>query len=137
MASTPKRRRLRAALARRAEAEIGPGAAPLDYVEQWVASGGLITELAANLQAEMGESNRLTQIRTGARQCRGPDAGETRGAGSDVGARARSMLSGSIPERRPGDVVELPDLTAERNDVGGIVDDLDRGWPIQPADDGR
>jgi hypothetical protein len=56
VASTPKRRRLRAALARRAEAEIGPGAAPLDYVEQWVANGGVITELAANLQAEMGES---------------------------------------------------------------------------------
>ena len=56
MASTPKRRKLRAALTRRAEATIGPGATPLDYVEHWVANGGLITELAASLQEEMGES---------------------------------------------------------------------------------
>ena len=49
----------------------------------------------------------------------------------------RSTLSGSAPEGRPGDAVDPPDLTAERNDVGGIVDDLDRGRPIQPADDGR
>lgn len=56
MASTPKRRRLRATLARRAEANIGLGATPLDYVERWVANGGLITELAASLQSEMGES---------------------------------------------------------------------------------
>jgi hypothetical protein len=56
MASTPKRRRLRATLARRAEAAIAPGATPLDYVERWVANGGLITELAASLQTEMGES---------------------------------------------------------------------------------
>ena len=55
MASTPKRRRLRATLARRAEAAIGLGATPLDYVERWVANGGLITELAASLQSEMGE----------------------------------------------------------------------------------
>lgn len=56
MAATPKRRRLRAALTRRAEGTIGPGATPLDYVERWVANAGLITELAASLQREMGES---------------------------------------------------------------------------------
>jgi hypothetical protein len=56
MAATPKRRRLRAALTRRAEATIGLGATPLDYVERWVANRGLITELAASLQSEMGES---------------------------------------------------------------------------------
>jgi hypothetical protein len=56
MAATPKRRRLRAALTRRAEATIGLAATPLDYVERWVANRGLITELAASLQSEMGES---------------------------------------------------------------------------------
>ena len=56
MAATPKRRRLRATLARRAGTEIGPGATPLDYVEHWIASGGQVTELAASLQREMGES---------------------------------------------------------------------------------
>jgi len=56
MASTPKRRRLRAALARRAECQIGEGATPLDYIVTWVARGGLITELAASLRDEMGES---------------------------------------------------------------------------------
>jgi hypothetical protein len=56
MAATPKRRRLRATLARRAEAEIGPGATPLDYVERWISSGGQVSALAASLRLEMGES---------------------------------------------------------------------------------
>ena len=56
MAATPKRRRLRAVLARRAEATIGPGATPLEYVERWIVGGGLISELAASLQDEMRES---------------------------------------------------------------------------------
>jgi hypothetical protein len=56
MAATPKRRRLRATLARRAEADIGPGATPLEYVERWIANGGQVTQLAASLRDEMGES---------------------------------------------------------------------------------
>lgn len=56
MAATPKRRRMRAALSRRAEAEIGPGALALDYVVAWVARGGLIADLATSLADELGES---------------------------------------------------------------------------------
>ena len=56
MAATPKRRRLRAALTRRAEAAIGPGATPLDYVERWIVNGGQVAQVAASLQEEMGES---------------------------------------------------------------------------------
>jgi len=72
---------------RRAEATIGPGATPLDYVERWVARGGLITELAASLQQEMGESmsrgflsliiHRLgpdATPRIAAARCHGPNA---------------------------------------------------------------
>ena len=56
MAATPKRRRIRAALSRRAEVEIGPDALGLDYVVGWVAKGGLISDLAKSLADELGES---------------------------------------------------------------------------------
>ena len=56
MAAMPKRRRMRAALARRALSVIGPGAEPIDYLCAWVASGGQIAHLARSLAAELGES---------------------------------------------------------------------------------
>ena len=56
MAATPKRRRMRAALARRAVEQLGEGASPLDYVCYWLVSGGLIVTLAQSLREELGES---------------------------------------------------------------------------------
>lgn len=56
MAAMPKRRRIRAALLRRAEADLRQGATQLDYVLAWVSPGGLISELATSLQEEMSES---------------------------------------------------------------------------------
>jgi len=32
----------------------------------------------------------------------------------------RYTLSGSMPDGRPGDVVDPPDLTPERDEVGGV-----------------
>ena len=45
--------------------------------------------------------------------------------------------STSIAVGRSRDIVDLPDLAGERDDVGGVLDDLDRGRLVQPADDGR
>ena len=56
MAAAPKRRRLKAALLKRAETELGERAAILEYVEGWVAGGGMISTLASSLQQELGES---------------------------------------------------------------------------------
>lgn len=56
MGSTPKRKKLRAVLLQRARLEAGPEATEIDYVVQWVAGGGLLTEIAASLETEMGES---------------------------------------------------------------------------------
>jgi hypothetical protein len=56
MAAMPKRRRMRACLARRAINELGEGATPLDYVCAWLAGGGLISTLARSLQEELQES---------------------------------------------------------------------------------
>jgi hypothetical protein len=53
---TSKRRRLRAALLRRARVVIGTDASPLDYVERYVANRGRFSDLARSLQEEMGES---------------------------------------------------------------------------------
>jgi hypothetical protein len=55
MKPTSKRRRLRAALLRRAQAAIGANATALDYVEQYVANRGRFSDLAASLRLEMGE----------------------------------------------------------------------------------
>ena len=56
MAAMPKRRRMKAALLKRARAQISPDATALDYVCQWIASGGLVKGLAASLQEQLGES---------------------------------------------------------------------------------
>ena len=56
MKPTSKRRRLRAALLRRAQVAIGANATALDYVEQYVANRGRFSDLARSLQEEMGES---------------------------------------------------------------------------------
>ena len=38
---------------------------------------------------------------------------------------------------RSRDIGDPPDLAGERDYVGGVLDDLDRGRPVQAADDGR
>jgi len=66
-------------------------------------------------------------------------SGEARGAGEPRRSRPAPRYLGkcSVPEGRPGNVVNLPDLTSERDDVGSVLDDFDRGRPVQPADDSR
>jgi hypothetical protein len=56
VAAMPKRRHMKRALLKRAQAEIGPDATALDYVCDWIARGGLIKDLAASLQEQLGES---------------------------------------------------------------------------------
>jgi hypothetical protein len=56
MAAMPKRRRMKAALLKRAHAQLGPGATALDYVCAWIAGGGLIKGLAASLREQLRES---------------------------------------------------------------------------------
>jgi hypothetical protein len=56
MAAMPKRRRMKAALLKRAHAGIGPKASALDYVCDWIVGGGLIKDLAMSLQEALGES---------------------------------------------------------------------------------
>jgi hypothetical protein len=34
-------------------------------------------------------------------------------------------------ERRPGDVINRPDLTGDREDEGSVIDDFERGRPVQ------
>jgi hypothetical protein len=46
-------------------------------------------------------------------------------------------FSTSIAVGRSRDIVDLPDLAADCDNVGGVLDDLDRGRPVQPVDDGR
>lgn len=53
---TKKRTKLRAALTARAVTELSDDATALDYVCDWVASGGMITQLAVGLARDMGES---------------------------------------------------------------------------------
>jgi hypothetical protein len=53
---TPKRRRLQAALKQRAQAQLGPDANALDYVLSWLERGGLLAELAMDIQQSMAES---------------------------------------------------------------------------------
>ena len=98
MASTPKRRRLRAALTRRAEAEIGPGATLLDYVERWVANGGRITELADSLQEEMCESISRGFMSLIIHRL-GPDATERIAA-----ARSRARSSNTVDRSSPNSI---------------------------------
>src|SRR4051812_6468321 len=71
--------------------------------------------------------------------CRGPTCvdGPRARRGDDPRARAPSTPSGYDTERRCRDIGDLPDLPGERDDVGGVVDDLERGRPVQPTDDGR
>src|SRR5439155_22907298 len=52
-------------------------------------------------------------------------------------AQSRDLHLESVPEGRSGDVGDFPDLASERDDVGGVVDDLERGRSVQPVDDGR
>ena len=56
MAGHRKRKKMRAALLRRAEQTGGEVKTALDYVISWVASGGSIKGLAGSLQEEIGES---------------------------------------------------------------------------------
>jgi hypothetical protein len=56
MASSPKRRRVRETLRRRAESRHGVGAGPIDAVYDWVRAGGTVATLAESLAAELGES---------------------------------------------------------------------------------
>jgi hypothetical protein len=51
-----KRTKVRAALLKRARAEIGVGATGLDHVCAWVARGGRITDLAREIATDIGES---------------------------------------------------------------------------------
>jgi hypothetical protein len=55
MPGQPKRARLLAALYRRAGAELGEGATPLDYICDAIAGGSNFFKLAASLEEEMGE----------------------------------------------------------------------------------
>jgi hypothetical protein len=56
MPGTPKRRRVTAELALRAKAQLGDGAEPLDYVISWLEHGGLLADLARDLERSMEES---------------------------------------------------------------------------------
>ena len=38
-------------------------------------------------------------------------------------------------EGRTSYVFNSPDLTSKRDDVGGVIDELERGRPVQPIDD--
>ena len=40
------------------------------------------------------------------------------------------------PQAVNADIVDLPDLPGEGDDVRGVADDLERGRPVQPVDDG-
>jgi hypothetical protein len=55
MPGAPKKRRLIAALEKRAQAEIGEGATALEYLEHFIASGGFFEKLAEDLAVEMAE----------------------------------------------------------------------------------
>ncbi len=55
MASRPKLARLLLTLKRMAEAEIGEGAEPIDFIEARVAGGQTVTDLAKEVQKEMNE----------------------------------------------------------------------------------
>jgi len=56
MAGQPRRQQLVARLTQIAVAELGEGATALDWVEDFVASGGMFNELAERLSRESGES---------------------------------------------------------------------------------
>lgn len=56
MAARPKERKLKAALLRRARAELGTSATIADFVAGWVEDGRTISDLARSMEAEMGES---------------------------------------------------------------------------------
>ena len=56
MPGTPKRSRLQAALKLRAQAQLGPDAKALDYVLVWLEQGGLLAELAMDIERSMAES---------------------------------------------------------------------------------
>lgn len=49
----------------------------------------------------------------------------------DLGIQSHTSAVKWPAERRPGEVVNRPDLTAERHQVGGVVDDFERGRPVQ------
>jgi hypothetical protein len=50
------KRRVTAELARRTQAELGDGAGPLDCVISWLEHGGLLADLARDLERSMEES---------------------------------------------------------------------------------
>lgn len=54
MAGQPRRRAVLLELQARATSELGEGATPLDYAEHYVAGGGTIVRLAADLKAQLG-----------------------------------------------------------------------------------
>jgi hypothetical protein len=54
MASQPLRRALVQALRRRAEAKVGIGATPMDYVEAWLRSGRTLRALAGDIEPDLG-----------------------------------------------------------------------------------
>jgi hypothetical protein len=49
----------------------------------------------------------------------------------DPGIQSHNSAVKWRAERRPGEVVNHPALTAERHDVSGVVDDFERGRPVQ------
>lgn len=56
MAGRPKEQKLLQVLRKRAHEEVGPKASCTDYVVAWIETGRTISELAASVAAEMGES---------------------------------------------------------------------------------
>jgi hypothetical protein len=87
MAAMPKRRRMKRALLKRAQAEIGSHATALDYVCHWIAGGRLIKGLAASLQEQLGESVSRSILSTLVHHL-GPDASARIAGARRVGATA-------------------------------------------------
>jgi aminopeptidase N len=85
MSGKPKEARLVAALTKRAVLELGEGSTALDYVCHFVEGGKMLSDLAAEMAAEMQESC-SRQLLSGAAHALGPDAKERIAAARQEGA---------------------------------------------------
>jgi hypothetical protein len=111
MAAMPKRRRMKAALLKRARAALGPDATALDYICQWIAGGRPIKDLAASLQCQLGESVSRSILSTLAHHL-APDASTRIRSARETSTSEVAQLTNNAPE-----VIEADCGKAERHKV--------------------
>lgn len=117
MAAMPKRRRMKAALVKRARAEVGSDATALDYVCAWIARGGLVKDLAASLQEQLRESVSRSILSTLVHHL-SPDAPARIADARRAGATARVE-----------DAVQIAKYVSHTSSASIVNAQLDRTWP--------